>query len=276
MAWSKARPCEDVIGQVLSPFNLTIQSSALPARQPLKLADQLSQALRVRTNYIENIRKSHFLATVLKPYLSAADLAKFWFCQLYTPAGRAFPNIIANMRDLTLPFIFKGCALQEDWSASSTAICVSPRCQCVKQTTTRRRRVMQINGRRKYVPEWVMTSSVNERPGSSAPLLSFAPRFQIVEAEQRTPACLQDKSRFVQAGNTSRCVVHVRTPFAYDKIEQALVNAKQWVANLARGYDSYFGDVGGTDQETRLLRDMAMAFDWSEIVERGNSKPASA
>ena len=61
--------------------------------------------------------------------------------------------------------------------------------------------------------------------------------------------------------------MHVRTPFVYDKIEQALVNAKQWVANLAREYDSYFGDVGGTDQETRLLRDMAMAFDWSEIVE---------
>ena len=84
----QAKPCEDVIGQVLSPFNLTIQSSALPVWQPLKLADQLSQALRIRTNYIENIRKSHFLATVLKPYLSAVDLAKFWFCQLYTPAAR--------------------------------------------------------------------------------------------------------------------------------------------------------------------------------------------
>ena len=130
---------------------------------------------------------------------------------------------------------------------------------------------MKINGRRKYVPEWVMTSNINERRGSKAPLLSFAPRFQIVEPEQRTPACLQDESRFIQAGDTSRCVVHVRTPFVYDKIEQALVNAKQWVANLTSQYGMYFGDVGSADQEIHMLRNMAVAFDWSEIVEKGNS-----
>ena len=128
---------------------------------------------------------------------------------------------------------------------------------------------MNINGRRKYVPEWVMTSQVRDKPGSVAPLLSFAPRFQIVEPEQRTPACLQGEKRFIQAGDSSRCLVHIRTPFLYGKIEAALVNAQQWVTNLESEYGGYFGDVGSTDQEMRLLQNMAVAFDWSEIVEKG-------
>ena len=200
---------EDIVSQVLSPFNKGIQRTSLEAATLFEKTKGLQMQLTSRIEQIHSLRRMVCICSLMTAYLPAADLARWCFAQQFSQTGRYFPHFVRHLFEPVTKCEFQRCKLQVVQEILPTDVCVHPRCQCVKQTGLGKKILQRLKLRRRYrqvaVPEWVHTSPITTKAGDDIES-GFIARFRFAPMEQRAPASLQGVSRFVRSANKCRCI----------------------------------------------------------------------
>jgi len=124
---------EDMMQYRLRPFALVVQSSSEAAWSSQQAYQRMKKGFLQDIQDIKLVRRLIFIGTLLQHYCTKAELSRFWFCQLYTPLGKAFPSFFKHFYGLAVLHTFQDCKIPILTDLSVGTTCLTPRCQCAYQ-----------------------------------------------------------------------------------------------------------------------------------------------
>ena len=199
---------EDIIAQVLSPFNKNIQRSSMDPVVLWGHITSLRGRIAERLARIAELRRFVSIFALLTAYLTVADLSRWCQAYQYSQMGRQFPHVLQHLPEIIIKAEFQACKLQILQDTSSKEQCLHPRCQCAGQTGLGKKVVTRVRvrgqERRISVPEWVRRSPLTKNDGTEEHW--FIPRFKFAPVEERPPLKLAGVTRFVRSANWCRCI----------------------------------------------------------------------
>lgn len=213
----------DLCANVLRPFSQASQNDSMEAVEIFAATKKFIQSLIQEEEFLETFRFALWLTVILRTWLSDADLRRFWFVLLYTPAGKAHGTFVRHIFDILCEKRFKGCQLQ--WAMTPMATdpdrfrLVHPSCTCAAMPHRPRPKVacagfFVLKGREINVPAWVLrplvelesqvlapTTGPSTTSSSSAPS-SLAPTTGPCDAAASSSSSLSAPGSVAQAPRT--------------------------------------------------------------------------